>query len=214
MDRRVILLNTAFYLCVSWLIIFVVLGFCRLKSILSKNYKARYLNETNVYKNVLNPFCLPFPTLEGTFMNYMLYLTAVNVIIGCILFFSYLPHYHHYKSGIRDNAMIKTMKQVIQAWRGLSTISVIVYLIYLYGTKDTKYYDVKEPRKLVYSVRIIEYILFLILGVICGLSYADYSIVPTTTPSVFPMPLPANPLLAPLNTFPMGRTYPTATPTY
>lgn len=191
MDRRVILLNTAFYLCVSWLVIFVLLGFCRFSN-----------------NDRLRPLCLPFPTLEGRFMNFMLYLTAVNVIIGCILFFSYLPHY---KSGIRDDAAIKTMHQVIQAWRGLSTVSVVVYLIYLYLTKD-EYHEI--DKKPVYSVRIIEYILLLILGVICGLSYADYSIAPTSTPSVFPMPLPANPLLAPLNTFPMARTHPTALPMY
>ena len=190
MERRVILLNAAFYLCVSWLVIFLLLGFCRFKSA---------------------DFCTYFPNLQGTFMKYMIVLTMFNIIIGCILFFSYLPHYHHYKSGNHDDAMIKTMHQVIQAWRGLSTVSVILYVMYLIYSKDNQY---AIKGNTVYSVRIIEYILFLILGVICGLSYADYSIAPTTTPSVFPMPLPANPLLAPLNTFPMARTHPTALPMY
>ena len=187
MERRVILLNAAFYLCVSWVVIFVLLGFCKLKSA---------------------KFCVYFPTLEGTFMNYMFVLTTFNIIIGCILFFSYLPHY---KSGIRDDKTIKSMHQVIQAWRGLSTVSVILYGLYLIHSFQSTY----TKKSIGYFIRFSEFILFGILVAICGLSYAaDYSVGPTTTPSVFPMALPANPLLAPLNTFPMARTHPTATPTF
>lgn len=126
----------------------------------------------------LGLFFFGFPRTDHFYL--VVIVTVVQIIIACLLLFFYLPGY---QSAIKDDARVKSMHQVIQWWRGLSSFSVVLFTVVtaqVFARVST------NIEKAAYGF------LYTLLLVTCLLSFTEnYSVVPT---SLFPPMVLASPL--------------------
>jgi hypothetical protein len=132
-------------------------------------------------------FFFRFPLSDNTIHFYLFMMVTINqVIIACLLLFFYLPSY---QSTIKNDAKVKSMHQVIQWWRGLSTFNVLCFTVVVaqvFGKKDVSMIQAATYGFL-YTVVLLPWVLSFV---------ENYSVVPTMvlfshSPLSFPMALPS-----------------------
>jgi hypothetical protein len=144
-------------------------------------------------------------------MTNMLIGTIFNAIIGILLFFFYLRPYR--KTGVRDTATLKSMHNIIQAWRGLSFLNFFIYANNYLRPEYEIHARSKQSYQKTDTEDNVEILLFYVLLAIFVLSLYDYS-EPVTASLTLPIALPSMPVTPVVVPMTQVQTYPTASPTY